>query len=59
MDNNLVEFLCMLGLVTGSTSLIIGFRLMIIFFDRKMNEYIESRQPMLEAMKARLEEASK
>ena len=59
MTSNLQEFLSMLGLVGSTTALVIGFRYTIILFDRKMTEHIRARQPMLEAMKARLEEASK
>ena len=59
MTSNLHEFVSMVGLVTGVTTLVIGFRYTIILFDRKMTEHIQARQPMLEAMKTRLEQINK
>jgi hypothetical protein len=59
MTTNLHEFLSMVAMVGGTTTLVVGFRYTIIVFDRKMTEHIKARQPMLEAMKARLEEGSK
>jgi len=59
MTTNLHEFLSMVVMVTGTTTLVVGFRYIIMVFDRKMTEHIKARQPMLEAMKARLEETSK
>ena len=56
MTTNLHEFLSMVTLVGGTTTLVIGFRYTIIMVDRKMTEHIEARQPMLEALKAKLEE---
>jgi len=59
MTTNLHEFLSMLALVGGTTTLVVGFRYTIVVVDRKMTEHINARQPMLEALKARLEEGSK
>ena len=59
MTTNLHEFLSMVAMVGGTTTLVVGFRYTIIVLDRNMTEHIKARQPMLEAMKARLEEGSK
>jgi hypothetical protein len=59
MTANLHEFLSMVALVGGTTTLVVGFRYTIIVVDRKMTEHIEARQPMLEALKARIEEGNK
>lgn len=59
MTSNLQEFLSMLGLVTGSSTIILGFRYTIMLLERGMKQEIKSRQPMLDAMKARVEQASK
>jgi hypothetical protein len=59
MTANLHEFLAMVGLVTGATTFVVGFRYTIIMLDRRMTEHIKSRQPMIEAIKARVEETNK
>ena len=59
MTSNLQEFLSMLGLVTGSSTIILGFRYTIILLERGMRQEIKSRQPMLDAMKASSEQVSK
>jgi hypothetical protein len=59
MTSNLQEFLSMLGLVTGSSTIILGFRYTIMLLEQGMRQEINSRQPMLDAMKARVEQTSK
>lgn len=59
MTSNLQEFLSMLGLVTGSSTIILGFRYTIILLERGLKQEIKSRQPMLDTMKARAEQVSK
>ena len=59
MTANLHEFLSMVALVGGTTTLVVRFRYTIIVVDRKMTEHIEARLPMLEALMARIEEGNK
>ena len=54
MTTNLVEFLAVAGLVTMSTTFIIGFRYAIYVFDRRGQEEIRRRQPEWEAIRARI-----
>ena len=54
MTTNLVEFLAVAGLVTMSTTFIVGFRYAIYVFDRRGQEEIRRRQPEWEAIRARI-----
>ena len=58
MTTNLVEFLAVAGLVTMSTTFIIGFRFAIYVFDRRGQEEIRRRQPEWEAIQARISRQS-
>lgn len=58
MTTNLVEFLAVAGLVTMSTTFIIGFRYAIYVFDRRGQEEIRRRQPEWEAIRARISQQS-
>ena len=53
LTTNLSEFLAMAGLVTISTTFVIGFRYAIIMFERRGLEEIKRRQPEWDAMAAR------
>ena len=54
MTTNLLEFLAVAGLVTMSTTFIVGFRYAIYVFDRRGQEEIRRRQPEWEAIRARI-----
>ena len=58
MTTNLVEFLAVAGLVTMSTTFIIGFRYAIYVFDRRGQEEVRRRQPEWEAIRARISQQS-
>ena len=58
MTTNLVEFLAVAGLVTMSTTFIVGFRYAIYVFDRRGQEEIRRRQPEWEAIRARISQQS-
>ena len=54
MTTNLSEFLAVAGLVTISTTFVIGFRYAIYVFERRGQEEIRRRQPEWEALAARM-----
>jgi len=57
MTSNLQEFLIMGALVSGVTTLILGFRLTIIYLENQAKEQMKRRQPELDALSARLEKS--
>ena len=58
MATNLHEFLSMVGLVTISTTAVVGFRYAIIVFERRGLEEIRRRQPEWDALAKSREQRS-
>ena len=57
MTNNLQEFLIMGALVFGVTTVILGFRLTIIYLENQGLEQMKRRQPELDLLSARNEQS--
>ena len=57
MTNNLQEFLIMGALVFGVTTVILGFRLTIIYLENQALEQMKRRQPELDLLSARNEQS--
>tara|TARA_R100001510_G_scaffold47910_1_gene45420 strand:+ start:247 stop:435 length:189 start_codon:yes stop_codon:yes gene_type:complete len=57
MTNNLQEFLIMGALVFGVTTVILGFRLTIIYLENQALEQMKRRQPELDLLSARIEQS--
>ena len=57
MTSNLQEFLIMGALVSGVTTLILGFRLTIIYLENQAKEQMKRRQPELDLLSARIEQS--
>ena len=57
MTNNLQEFLIMGALVFGVTTVILGFRLTIIYLENQALEQMKRRQPEVDLLSARIEQS--